>query len=548
MKNGILRYTGLLSLLLFFLVACHEEGQLSKGKGRLILGDVEISIGTVTRAFSVPPLSESEIIIDLIDPFGDIIETGNLDHYKNGIELFAATYTIKAHYGTKAQMSTTPYYEGNTTFTLAENETKNIVIEIALANAIIIPQIPDDLSNHYNDTPTFYVAYNEQKVPVANGEALYVLPEKVPYTLTLEGKNKANVDVIKNIKELNAKAEEVYNINCSLTLPILTLPEQQNGAWAKRLYITPVIAKDQEGNVTNAPKGIIYEIIPESSSDWSTATTIQDNGNQNKIVFTGLSKDTKYKVRARLGNEIVTTPIDFKTEDICVIPNGSLDQYSIIAGADNDNWGGGSIFGNNGCGAVYQFYADKNAANSWWRTNNETKCPSNKGYIYSWSSRSGTRPDSRAKNGECANIMTSGYGITGGLLTPPSMPNNITAGKLYTDKVSINSRPSALAFYYKYIPQDDDTPIIKINIYNNNTIIGSAQLSSPSYNTEYQEQKTKLEIDYKNEMTTRATHLEIIFESGTNTNVTKRHSDKNDPMPMFVGSQLFIDEVELIYE
>ena len=40
-----------------------------------------------------------------------------------------------------------------------------------------------------------------------------------------------------------------------------------------------------------------------------------------------------------------------------------------------------------------------------------------------------------------------------------------------------------------------------------------------------------------------------MFESGTNKDVyMRKDSDKDDEMPMFIGSELFIDEVELIYE
>ena len=45
MRNGIFRHIALLcSLLPLYLTACQEEGQMSKGKGRLILGDVETII------------------------------------------------------------------------------------------------------------------------------------------------------------------------------------------------------------------------------------------------------------------------------------------------------------------------------------------------------------------------------------------------------------------------------------------------------------------------------------------------------------------------
>ncbi|MEI3488089.1 MAG: hypothetical protein V8Q94_01670 [Bacteroides stercoris] len=149
MRNGIFRHIALLCSLLplLGLTACQEDvlQQMSKGKGRRDKdGDVpEISIEAETRAFTLTELDKSNIIIDIIDPLGDIIETGNLDHYKNGVELFAATYTVKAHYGTRLQMSTTPYYEAQLLpDCTTEHETENVSVTVSLANAIIIPNIP----------------------------------------------------------------------------------------------------------------------------------------------------------------------------------------------------------------------------------------------------------------------------------------------------------------------------------------------------------------------------------------------------------------------
>ena len=100
---------------------------------------------------------------------------------------------------------------------------------------------------------------------------------------------------------------------------------------------------------------------------------------------------------------------------------------------------------------------------------------------------------------------------------------------------------------YKYTPKGNDAPIISIKIYNGEDIIGDAQLAKP-YHSEYQEEKVSLDINYHGNFRTPATHLEIIFESGSNTEVSKFHNNTDDAMPMFIGSQLYIDEVELIYE
>lgn len=549
MKNGILRYTGLLSLLLFFLVACHEEGQLSKGKGRLILGDVEISIGTVTRAFSVPPLSESEIIIDLIDPFGDIIETGNLDHYKNGIELFAATYTIKAHYGTKAQMSTTPYYEGNTTFTLAENETKNIVIEIALANAIIIPQIPDDLSNHYNDTPTFYVAYNEQKVPVANGEALYVLPEKVPYTLTLEGKNKANVDVIKNIKELNAKAEEVYNINCSLTLPILTLPEQQNGAWAKRLYITPVIAKDSKGNIIPTPQGIVYEIRESKKegntdnwTEWSIATT--DTEKEYSIIKS-LTPNTEYKLRVQLANSIFSNEINFITEQEQQVPNANMEEWSYINGPKN--WGSGPYW------KKWYVRNIQNESNEGWCTRNGLTTSVDSSLAYC--ANSGTeRTDDKVSGSYAAEIKTIGWGNGNTAAGGGSTIKNITPGELFLGSVNdittpnyyytFNTRPNNISFYCKYACKGTHQFSVTCQLYDDKKNIIAEGFLSEGALANYT-LKT-ITLNYKH-YGAKAQYITLKFSSGENSSgELDKGSISNSAR--HTGNKLYIDDISLIYE
>lgn len=110
---------------------------------------------------------------------------------------------------------------------------------------------------------------------------MYVLPGE--YTLTLEGKNKAEIEVKQTIATLNAQAQKAYNINCDLSLPNLTLPDQQAGAWAKRLYITPATATDKNGKEIDTPKGIIYQLLPENSSDWSTAITKKITGTKETL-------------------------------------------------------------------------------------------------------------------------------------------------------------------------------------------------------------------------------------------------------------------------
>ena len=528
------RYILTILVVLAALTACQTDDSSSiigKGKGRVVLGGVDIEIEATTRAYSIPTPSINDMIIEIIDPDNFVIESGHMDHCANGVDLFVATYTLRAYYGNKQQMGNSPYFEGTATFSIREGETTKLGTIIAtMANAIITPNIPTDIIDHFTGVPKFYVSYGEQREEVTNGQSLYVLPGK--YTLTLEGKNKAGIEIKKTITELDAMAQKIYNINCNLTLPTLTLPNQQAGAWAKRLYITPAIATDKTGKI-ELPKGVIYEAVP-INDDWNTPFISEIDVNNN-IVIKGLTSNTQYKVRARL-LDVTTSNIEIiETEnEESNIPNKNLNDYCITAGKDGKY---------NDRGAVYQFWASNSS--SWWSTNNETTCPDCGLYNRSHSSRSGTRPttvDSR----NAAQIMTIGYGKNGAIGIPDA-PKYKAIGFLNINKHEFQFRPSKLRFFYKYIPYNDDEPEISIKIYDNNSqSIGEGKLEAP-YQSSYTE--TFLTIEYT-QTQTKAAYIEIKFMSGSkHTDVYKRDgADKDDAMPAFIGSQLFIDDIELIYE
>lgn len=530
----ILRYILTIFVVLTALTACHNDdspANIGKGKGRVVLGGVDIEVDATTRTYSIPTPSINDLTIEIIDQDNFVIESGHIDHYVNGIDLFVATYTLRAYYGNRQQMGNSPYFEGTATFSILKEETTNLgTVIVTLANAIINPNIPTDVIDHFTGVPKFYVSYDEQREEVTNGQSLYVLPGK--YTLYIEGTNKAGIEVKKTITELDAVAQKVYNINCNLTLPTLTLPEQQNGAWAKRLYITPAIATDKTGQI-EVPKGVIYEAVP-INDDWNTPF-ISERDVDNNIVIKGLTANTQYKVRARL-IDVTTSNIEIiETEkEESDIPNKNLNDYCVTAGKDGKY---------NDRGAVYQFWASNSS--SWWSTNNETTCPDCGLYNRSHSSRSGTRPttvDSR----NAAQIMTIGYGKNNKIAIPDA-PKYKAIGFLNIDKHKFYTRPSKLRFFYKYIPYNNDEPEISIKIYDNsNQSIGEGKLEAP-YQSLYTE--TFLNIKYA-QTQTKAAYIEIKFMSGSkHTDVYKREeAGMDDAMPAFIGSQLFIDDIELIYE
>lgn len=557
MRNGILRHITLLCCLLpVFLTACQEEEQISKGKGRLILEDIGISIDAETRAFSLPPLNVSDIIIDIIDPLGAVIETGNIDHYAKGVDLFAATYTIKAYYGTKAQMNKTPYYEKSETVAIAENETKSITLTVGLANGIIIPNIPDDLIGNYNSVPVFYVSYGEEKIAVANGEALYVMPAENPYVLTLEGQNKANVNIVKSIGNLNVVAQKVYNINCQLTLPKLILPEQQNGAWAKRLYITPVVTKDAQDNVIPTPKGIVYKIQENNKegetdnwTEWKTVTTSQITTDKEGTLeyITGLLPNKEYRIQVYLPNtSIHSNIINFTTEEDKNVPNSGMEEWYSVDGPKGNVFVGGPHW------KRWYVRNTTDESSEGWCTLNGLTTSNNSALAYR--SNSGTeRTEDGIEGKYAAEIKTIAWGENTSAASPISKIEHNTPGELFLGKIdnsnnpiygySFTSRPDSLYFQYKYIPKGNHKFNVKIEIKDaNKENIIEIQFQGEA-SSEYRLQKIPLTY---NKFYSPAKSISICFNSGENSN-DEVDTASTKPSSRHTGNKLYIDDISLIY-
>ncbi|MCS2776458.1 hypothetical protein NXW80_20555 [Bacteroides fragilis] len=178
---------------------------------------------------------------------------------------------------------------------------------------------------------------------------------------------------------------------------------------------------------------------------------------------------------------------------------------------------------------------------------------------YAYNSRSGTRPTEDVPEGaetgdkSAVWIMTIGYGYGG----TNNKPKNITQSELKKD-ISYSSHPTGVRFWYKYAPYKGDKTDIKVEIYNGETLIGDGQLQTDEVISSYQ--PYLLNINYLNEyIDLKPDKLVLLFKSGFNTEVEKRESfsgswwqseltNSNMANPMFRGSELFIDDVELIYD
>ena len=140
---------------------------------------------------------------------------------------------------------------------------------------------------------------------------------------------------------------------------------------------------------------------------------------------------------------------------------------------------------------------------------------------------------------------------------------NITPGELFLGSINdynpnyginFKSRPSGFSFYYKYIPKKQEdyfTARIVILDESNNKI--AEEIYKGFAKNEWSEDAVI--VRFKNMPTTKATKMYIAFKSSDNSNCWEFNETNLNYPPKnnmsegeYVGSQLYIDDVELIYD
>lgn len=539
-----------LTLLLGF-GACQNEDlptTSGEGKGRLVVGNVIVDVSTkdgvaITRAadgtFTAP--DASELTYTLTNN-----TTGEVEYEQKEVPadvlLAIGNYTLKAVYG-ENRMGTIPYLYKSVTFDIEKGKITNLTdFTVGLACAIIRPVISPELEAQYKNGLTLSLSDGTNVLSdIVNGTD-YFVPSAQNYTLTCRGTNLIGKENSFSTSVNSAETKTRYNLNCNPDFPVFQLPEQAEGnAWAKRIYITPMTEKDITDAKGMSPQDIINQITYRAINKTNPndiAVSHIDTDSQN-IVITGLNGSTTYTIDAVLGGISSSNTQEITTEDVTDIPNGSLDTYCITAGKDGSS---------TNRGAVFEWYTSKDEIDSWWITNNQTTSENRNTLSYSHISRSGTRPTNDAISKNAAQIMTIGYKYKFGQTVNVSGPTATDYGFLNISKRNFKSRPTAIAFYYKYIPYKNDEPLVEIKLYTDNKEFGKAQLEAP-YSSTYNNSKTRIEIIY-DDLFTKISAIELKLISGTqHKEVAKRNGAAgNDAMPAYIGSQLFIDEIELIYE
>lgn len=569
MRNGM-RYIFILCLFLGF-ASCQEDvlQPSYKGKGRLVLKDVDISAEasaeTVTRAtstFTAP--TASELTYKVTDT-----QTGEVVYNQTGeftsLVLDEGFYRLEASYGTE-YMGTVPYlYAATEEFRITTATETAKSLSVKLSCAIVHPAIADNLLEHY-DTYKIEISDGTSIQEIPNNADFFV-PAGKDYTLTLSGTNTLNEAKSNSWELKDVLVANRYTLNCNPDLPSFTLPEQMEGdVWSTFIYITPMTAANMSSKPEMTEK-VLANIVYEASADginWIQA--INDNG---KTVIKGLVANNQYTIRSRFGSIICTNSQQVTMESAEQLENGNFESV----------WNKKEINGGNGSWSrpLYCYYLPG------WNTRNErttkggesaTGWGTGVGYGVWWRWCSGTVPTAdSSKDANAVEISTlafynkkvSGIWSRDEVYTYTRDNGTAYAGYLFTGTFDKNtdtytlgiqheSRPTSISFDYKYSPVINDKCLAYAKVYNaDKKEIASTIEFNSSEQEEYTAQTLKFEYN-KEHMQSKAKYITVFFQSGYDTTISNMHRENGDygSSPFgedrVVGSVLKIDNVVLNYD
>ena len=343
--------------------------------------------------------------------------------------------------------------------------------------------------------------------------------------------NTIEIDVQAN----NRWSREDESANLTYTLacnkPEFSIDAYPGNIWTKEFTVN-ALREEQvtSGDFMTLSSKMTYQYSIDGETNW---TALNDGMRQDQ-----LTPGTTYYIRGLYRGEVAGEVAEVKTYPVIELENGNLNDYSIVRGKDGDRW--------NGHGAQYEWTN--------WTTLNELTTPNCPITSYSYNTRSGTRPVSdvrpKANDNTAVWIITIGYGYGG----TNNSPNKVTPSELVYDKTWDNAtRPTGIHFWYKYAPFNGDKSDISVEIYSGEQLVGNGTLQETQAISSYSEEGYTLVITYNPEYyLLNPNRVLITFKSGFNTDVESRESgglvSSNTANPKFRGSELYIDDVSLVYD
>ena len=475
-------------------------------------------------------------------------------------------------------------FEGNS-LSLAETESKTATVKLNTATAL------QDLKIKFNFADPQFAAFNQEyQLSTLSEDTRKDLEEKLGITLPAIGDSSPSIQLDNLIARLqtnageatantieldaqangrwsheDAEANRSYTLNCNK--PEFSVSVDASNCWSREFTINDITVTT--GNAETIKNNLIYQYY--NGTDWIECST-RDNQKGRVQQFDEAAEDISqksYRVRALYRGAIASTEAEATLETPEQLPNSGMEE-----------WHCSGPFSHN----VYSYYPYSENDKCYWNTNNDYTTRYRQGtfgYPYNCFPAVSYVPGRNGgKAAELRNTASGAGNTTETIFTDAKIDNrNRVAGILFigdfecstgmsatnysytkTNGKEFYTRPTALKFWYKYLPYTNDTWKAHIELWdeNKNIIIQQDFQSSTSQNN-YVEAEIKLNYNEQQSYPV-CKYIYIIFQStiteGENMPFEWFKSSydlwKDDEQISYkephIGSILTIDDISLIYD
>lgn len=507
----------------------------------------------------------------------------NLDIEKVEATPVTITATIPMEWLPKPKVEAEGFIDNTLTF--VETETPEASIKLSTASALQDMR----LKFHFED-PQFEALNRDTGYLYSNPADKDVINTTLGISLSDENKidlsslltklqTKAG-ETTKNSIEIDAKAnnrwsseeiegQETPNLKYTLTCvkPEFSVSIQKENCWSREFTIDEVTVTS--GNVDIIKNNLVYQYY--NGQEWLDCAT-RENIKGRTQQFTEAAEDLttkEYKVRALYRGAIASTDATATLETPTQLPNGNMDDW---------HYSGSFSHG------IYSYYPNLENDENFWSTNNDYTTRYRQGtFGYPYNCFPAVSYVPGRNGGKAAEIRNtaSGAGNTVDSWFSDDFVDdrNRVAGILFTgnfecevgvsatnysytktDGKEFASRPTALKFWYKYLPYTSDTWQVHVELWDENkNIIIQQNYQSSIQKNDYEEVEIKL--NYNDEQSySVCKYIYVIFQStiteGANmpfewykkSYVLWRDDQQYTYEEPHIGSILTIDDISLVYD
>lgn len=490
-------------------------------------------------------------------------------------ETVSIAETIPSEFMPKPKLESDDFLNNELSF--AETEKKSATIRLKLSSAL------QELKLKFNSADTkfagleqgkeYLLSSAEDKSAIENAlgislpevgatEAVLDFTSLLPQLMTDKGATVTStieVDVKANNRwaSEDATVNRVYTLKCNK--PEFSIVTNPGNFWCKEFSVDSCDIKT--GDIETISQKIQYQYRKKGDEQWIDCDRL--------VQFDDYPVDKQYQIRAVYREGIETEPVDVMLETPQQLPNSDMEEWYYqkvhSAGWLSDN--------------IYSIYPWTNGSDSFWDTNNDFTTRNRGTFAKIYNSFPAISFVKNAHSGTWAAELRSTGNGRGNTLPSNVLEMNRVAGELFTGTVQVNTggtdatpigdqytidknrsfnvRPTALSFWYKYVPYGSDTyrALVQLIDVEGNVIIESSYESSDIKNDWT---NAVIRLNYENGKSyAKCAKIFICFSSTINTGENMSYQkgsytiwlDKETNFdPVWYGSILTIDDISLIFD